>query len=72
VLALSAFLYFAHEVFSCWLAWQVEDLSIQLVLITRECTPPYLCQTGRVWASWPAKKDERSVKGKKNSNADVM
>jgi hypothetical protein len=31
-----------------------------------------LCQTGRVWASRPAKKGGRSVKGKKNSNANVM
>ncbi len=31
-----------------------------------------LCQTGRVWASRPAKKGGRSVKEKKNSNADVM
>ncbi len=31
-----------------------------------------LCQMGRVWASQPAKKGGRSVKGKKNSNADVM
>jgi hypothetical protein len=31
-----------------------------------------VCQTGRVWASWPAKKGGRSVKGKKNSDVDVM
>jgi Asp-tRNA(Asn)/Glu-tRNA(Gln) amidotransferase B subunit len=31
-----------------------------------------LCQTGRVWASRPAKKSGRSVKEKKNSNANVM
>jgi hypothetical protein len=31
-----------------------------------------VCQTGRVWTSQPAKKSGRSVKGKKNSNADVM
>jgi hypothetical protein len=29
-------------------------------------------QTGRVWTSRPAKKGGRSVKRKKNSNADVM
>jgi hypothetical protein len=31
-----------------------------------------VCQTGRVWASRPAKKSGRSVKEKKSSNADVM
>jgi hypothetical protein len=31
-----------------------------------------LCQTERVWASRPAKKDGRSIEEKKNSNADVM
>jgi hypothetical protein len=36
-------------------------------VLTQQC----LCQTGRVWASWPAEKSGRSVKEKKNSNADV-
>jgi hypothetical protein len=31
-----------------------------------------MCQTGRFWISRPAKKGGKSVKGKKNSNADVM
>jgi hypothetical protein len=31
-----------------------------------------LYQTGRVWTSRPAKKSVRSVRRKKNSNADVM
>ncbi len=31
-----------------------------------------MCQMGRVLASRPAKKSRRSVKEKKNSNADVM
>jgi hypothetical protein len=43
VLALSAFLYFAQQVFPCWLAWwQVEDLIVMLVPISWEYTPPYL------------------------------
>ncbi len=41
-----------------------------IICFQRQCILLY--QTGRVWTSQPAKNGGRSVKRKKNSNADVM
>jgi hypothetical protein len=53
--------------------WKKLRRTISAAIICRFPPLPHppLCQMGRVWTSWPAKKGGRSVKGKKNSNADV-